>query len=307
MPIIGNRYLYKYILEHDMKGYDVRKNDPMKRMYWFFFICEGFVALGLLLQTIASIAVGRPNYFSIGYLIFFVLLLIFVFFTFKRRHRRTEERRQRALSGDPAFLVQPQPIPDAQAVSLPAKIELHISIKYMLELYGALCILLTIVGTVVFIITLQATTGGQDFSSKFIPIFAGIIFGLLCFTFLLSCLVMLIMRPLFEQEVVLDEQGITTKFYRKITQIPWNEVQSFAMWGNAKRFSTIQFEVTSDPDVARWFQLGSPRKVLTWMTMLKPNMPYDEYRRKMAAIQQVIVARTGKSLYDLRDEKIVWW
>ena len=146
-------------------------NDPMRRYYWFFFICEGIVFGMILLQAIVSTLAGRPNYFFYGEAIFFLLLLTFAFFSFKRRHQRTEVRRQHALLGDPAFRV----------------------------------------------------------------------------------------------------------------------------------------ELTSERGVARWFQLGPRRTFLTWFTMLKPDLSLDEYHEKMTRLQQVIVARTGKPLYDLRDEKIVWW
>lgn len=291
----------------------MRKNDPMRRLYWFIFICEGLVLLNLLFQVILSMVVGRPEYWLFGWLIFFVLFLIFIFFVLKRKHQRTEERRERAASGSPDLLAQPQPIPDAQATSLPTKIELHMSIKHLLEFMSAFYVLIAMIMSVTLIILIQ--TGPKENTPQpgvptiYISSIAiiGIIWGILFVICLFNFLVTLLLRSLFEQEITLDEQGVTTKFYRKTIQIPWNEVQSFAMWGNAKHFSTIQFEITSNHDVARWFQIGAPRKVLTWLTMLKPNMPYEEYRTKMAAIQQVIVARTGKPLYDLRDEKIVWW
>jgi hypothetical protein len=307
IAIMSNQSFYNYVLVYNIKEHSMYKNDPMRRTYWFFFICEGIVLISFLLQVILSIAEGSPNYFMGGYLIFFALLLIFAFFTFKRRHQRTEERRQRALSGDPTFLAQPQPQPDAQAQSLPAKIGLYLSIKRVFAFTVALFLPLVIIGIIAFTVIFQTGTPGNDTPSIVDPIMIGMMLAVLVFTFLVSFIVLLILRPLFEQEIVLDEQGVTTKFYRRTTRIPWNEVHSFAMWGNAKRFSTIQFEITSDHEVARWFQLGSPRKLLTWMTMLKPSLPYDEYRSEMAAIQQVIVARAGKPLYDLRDEKIVWW
>lgn len=278
-------------------------NDPMRRYYRFFFICEGIVFGFILLQAIVSTLAGRPNYFFYGEAIFFLLLLTFAFFSFKRRHQRTEERRQHALLGDPAFLVQPQPTPDANALEMPTKIHLRLSKKYLLEFMGIFYIFTDLILVGVFVVALPVSKN-VGFTLIFIGILLIAMFIFFLFTFLLS---LVITGPLVEQEITIDEQGITTKFFRHDTYIPWNEVQSFAMWGNAKRFSLIQFELTSERGVARWYQLGSRRKFLTWLTMLKPDMPFDEYREKMIRLQQVIVACTGKPLYDLRDEKIVWW
>ena len=277
--------------------------DPMRRYYWFFFICEGIVFGSILLQAVVSTLLGRPNYFFYGYSIFFLLLLIFAFFSFKRRHQRTEVRRQHALLGDPAFLVQPQPIPDANALEMPTRIHLRLSKKYLLEIMGGFYILMDLILVGVFAITLPVSKN-VGFTLIFIGIVLVAMFIVFLFSFLLS---LVITGPFVEQEIIVDNQGITTKFFRQHTYIPWNEVQSFAMWGNAKRFSVIQFELTSERGVARWYQLGSRRKFLTWMSALKSDMAFDEYRSTMLRLQQVIVARTGKPLYDLRDEKIVWW
>jgi hypothetical protein len=278
-------------------------NDPMRRYYWFFFICEGIVFGMILLQAIVSTLAGRPNYFFYGEAIFFLLLLIFVFFSFKRRHQRTEVRRQHALLGDPAFRVQPQPIPDANALEMPTTIHLRLSKKYLLEFMGIFYIFIDLILVGIFVVALPATK-----NVGYTLIIIGIILVAMFLTFLFAFLLSLIITgPFVEQEIAIDEQGITTKFFRQHTHIAWNEVQSFAMWGNAKRFAVIQFELTSERGVARWFQLGPRRTFLTWFTMLKPDLSLDEYREKMTRLQQVIVARTGKPLYDLRDEKIVWW
>lgn len=292
----------------------MHKKDPMRRYYWFFFICEGLVLIEFLFLAIASIIRGHPNYFYIIYCILFALLLIYVGFTFKRRHQRTEDRRQKALSGDPSMLAQPQPVPDANALTLPTRIHIRLSKKYMLEVLGVTYIIITLV-TVGFIALIgQFTTNepANNHAAQVINIplllFIIIILAAMLVLFLVTYLLSLaVTGPFVEQEIIVDEEGITTKFFRQHTHLQWSDVQSFAMWGNAKRFSTIQFELTSEHGVARWYQLGSRRKILTWLSALKPDLPFDEYHEKMDRLQQVIEAHTGKQLYDLRDEKIVWW
>ncbi|MDQ2714730.1 MAG: hypothetical protein M3Z08_07480 [Chloroflexota bacterium] len=284
--------------------------DPMKGYYRFFFICEGIVLIGFLVQDIISIAVGRPNYFFIGYTVFFLLLLIFAFFSFRRRHQRTELRRQKALAGDPALLAQPQPQADAHALQLPVKISLHLSKVYLLEALGILYVFMALVTGGTFLILAVPSSAGHPSRGIGIslPLFCLIILSILLVMFLLAFLTtVLISGPFVAQEITLDEEGVTTKFYRHITHLSWNEIQTFALWGNAKRFATLQFELTGEHDIACWFKLGPRRKFLARLIMLKPDMPFDEYQDAMNKIQQVIVARSGKPLYDLRDEKIVMW
>jgi len=279
-------------------------NDPMRRYYWFLFICEGIVFASLLFQIIVATIIGRPNYFMDGYCVFFLLLLIFAFFSFRRRHQRTEARRQRALQGDPAFLAQPQPTPNANALEMPTKIHLRMSKKYLLELTGIMYVVFALIMIGVLVFLLPASRAGATVTFAIIGVLLAVTFVLFLVSFVLS---LLVTGPLVEQEITVDEHGIITKFFRKNTHVPWNDVQSFAMWGSAKRFSVIQFEITSAHGIARWYQLGERRKFLTWLSTLKPDVPFEEYREKMSRLQQVIIARTGKPLYDLRDDKIVWW
>ncbi|GER88222.1 hypothetical protein KDW_23840 [Dictyobacter vulcani] len=281
----------------------MRKNDPMRRYYLLFFIMEGLIVLGLLFQVITSLAIGRPNYFLIGETIFLGLLLLLVFFVFKRRHQRTERRRQQALSGDAALMAQPQPEPDAHALMLPAKIALHLDIKRLFLFLTACALLFTLIATLLMLLIVIHTN-----NIRIIAILFGIMFAIYFFSFLIAfILCAVVMRRFLEQEIIVQEDGIATKIYSKSTFIPWQEVQSFAMWGNAKWFSAIQFEITSEKGVARWIQLGPKKKFLTRLSMLKPETSFDEYHNLTARVQQVIVAHTGKPLYDLRDEKIVWW
>ncbi|GCE26891.1 hypothetical protein KDA_23750 [Dictyobacter alpinus] len=280
----------------------MRKNDPMRRYYIFFFAMEGFIILNLLFNTATSLAFGRPNYFLIGETLSLSLLLILAFFVFKRRHQRTELRRRQAISGNSAFLAQPQPQPDANALTLPVRIALRLDLKKLFIFTTSFLLLtLIIMATVLFVIV-----SPQNIS--FIAIFVGIMFVMLLFmSLIIFAIFALFLRKFLGQEIIVDEYGIATKIYSKPTFIAWQDIQSFAMWGNAKRFATIQFEVTSENGVVRWFQLGPQRSLLTQLSMLKPDMPFDQYQDITARLQQVIIAHSGKPLYDLRDEKIFVW
>ncbi|GCE07567.1 hypothetical protein [Dictyobacter aurantiacus] len=283
----------------------IRKNDPMRRYYIYFFICEGLAVSGLLCQFVSSLTAGRPNYFNLGMSVFLLLLLTFAFFAFRRRHQRTERRRQLAFSGDETLLARPQPQPDADALALPAKIVLRMDIGKLAILMLIFVVLLTIV-VVPFALIMFASS--RDI--RIIVILLGIFFAIYLFVFLITfVLVALLMRRFMYQEVIVDDYGIGSSMFGKKIYIPWPEIQSFAMWGNAKRFATIAFEVTgNDGSVVRWNQLGPKGTFITSISALKPEgMSFDEYRDRSLRLQQVVVARSGKPLYDLRDEKITWW
>lgn len=282
----------------------MRKNDPMRRYYIYFFILEGLILISMLCQFFSSLASGRPNYLDLGLPLVFLLLLTFAFFAFKRRHQRTERRRQLAFSGNEAFLAQPQPQPDAYALALPAKIALHMDISKLAILMVAFGLLMTIIITP-FAFILFPSSG----DIRIIAIVLGIFFGIYLFSFLIVfVLFTLLLRRFLNQEVIVDDYGIGSSMFGKKTYIPWPEVQSFAMWGNAKRFATIAFEVTGyNGSVVRWTQLGPKGTFITSISALKPETSFDEYRDRIVRLQQVVVARSGKPLYDLRDEKITWW
>lgn len=280
----------------------MRTNDPMRRYYRFFFILEGIVIILLLSEAVVFTVVGRPNYFVDGSAALLLLLVVWAFFAIRRRHQRTEIRRQRALANDLSFLAQPQPTPNSSALALPVRISLRLDMKRFLKFMGIFYALLALVPVGILAFFLPSFGG----MLLFIVIFLFVVFMFIVFL-ITGFIVLVIMKPFIEQEIVVDEQSITTKFYRQVTRIPWSEVQSFAMWGSTKRFSAIPFELVSEQGVAHWIQLGPRNKFLTRLSMLRPDMPFDEYHDKMNRLQQVIVARTGKPLYDLRDEKMVWW
>lgn len=278
----------------------MHKADPLRRYYRFFFIMEGIVIGLLFLQALFSTLAGQTNYFLYSDCAFLLLLLILVFFTFKRRHQRTEQRRQHAFSGDPAFLAQPQPVPDPHALPLPSKIILRLSILHLLEFWIIAYIFMALI-SFIFLFLASPQEMGHN------PTIFAVLLGVLFFPLLVGLLITLLMRNFYRQEVTVDEQGIMTKYFGKVTHIAWNEVKSFAMWGNVKRYSIVQFEVTSDDGIARWYELSSKRSFLSWLSMLKPDLPYEQYQDASVRLQKVIVARSGKPLYDLRDTKLIEW
>ncbi|BCL80606.1 hypothetical protein ccbrp13_30710 [Ktedonobacteria bacterium brp13] len=95
-----------------------------------------------------------------------------------------------------------------------------------------------------------------------------------------------------KQEITVHEQGITAEYYGKATTIPWHEVQGFDIWGG-KTKRMISYELIGENGVVRWVVPNQYRLFFPF----KPTIPNDEYTQKMAALQQVIVAQSGKPLY----------
>lgn len=283
----------------------MRTNDPMWRYYRFIFIRDGIIIAFLLFMAVLSAVTGSPNYFLGGLDTFMFLVIAWAFFATRRQLQRTEVRRQRALANDLTFLAQPQPTPNSNALELPVKISLRLGMKGFLGLIGIAYIVLALIW-----VGLLLSPGRElllAMGMHPLEVFPFVVFLFPMFLVIGFLVPFIIVKSLGEQEIVVDEQGVTTKFHRQVTRIPWSEVQSFAMWGNSKRFSAILFELVSEQGVARWVQLGLRNKLLTRLSILRPDMSFDEYYDKMNRLQQVIAALTGKPLYDLRDEKMVWW
>jgi hypothetical protein len=62
-------------------------------------------------------------------------------------------------------------------------------------------------------------------------------------------------------------------------------------------------ELLGENNVVRW-QFPNRYRFFYPFT---PALPYEAYRKKVDAMQQVIMAKTGLPLYDLRDKKMIWW
>ncbi|GLV60430.1 hypothetical protein KDH_72490 [Dictyobacter sp. S3.2.2.5] len=301
----------------------MQRKDPMRRTYRFIFIVEGILLLIMLCMAIFYSKIGGLGYFAYGMFIICTLLVGTVFFVIRRTYQRMEQRRQRALSGDDTLLAQPQPRPDASALTLPVKIVLRprkiILLEFMAIFYVILALIVCVPISLLLLshhsssITIRAATsnGQVDFArppifSATVPMIIGVILAVLFVICLISFIfTVLASEAISKQAITVDEQGITTRFMGAVTRMTWDEVLSFAMWGRANNRSMLLFELTSKDTVARWYQLSYRHAFYTWLTALKPSMPIDEYRRVMDALPQVIMARTGKPLYDLRHQKMI--
>ncbi|MFL5705720.1 MAG: hypothetical protein ACJ8AG_23250 [Ktedonobacteraceae bacterium] len=290
----------------------MRKDDPIKRQYAILAVCLGLLLLLLIYLTIQSALTGKggfPTPFAIGFLLFYLLGGIFSVNALRRVHKRTEERRQRAPAGDPSLLANPQPIPDERALSLPTTLTMRLNMKFFFAIIGFMFLIVIITFLVGFFIVMNSHLvlrngiGRHVISSQELLIPLGIaLVILIVFFLLLIFFYKFLFERVFKQEITIDEQGLTTKYYGRTTSLRWSEARCFDIWGG-KTQRMIPMELLGENNVVRW-QFPNRYRFFYPFT---PTLPYEAYRKKVDVMQQVIMAKTGLPLYDLRDKKMIWW
>ncbi|MBV9711026.1 MAG: hypothetical protein JO011_08945 [Ktedonobacteraceae bacterium] len=149
-----------------------------------------------------------------------------------------------------------------------------------------------------------AFIGGSFLSKPLFWIFSGVFLVLTVAVFFASIgFNKLLWNRFLKQEITVQGPGITTHYYGKSTTVLWNDVQCFDIWGGkTKRF--LSFEIIGKDSVVRWIV---PKSRFRAIYPFRPTIPYDEYCKKMEALEQVVIAKTGLPLYDLRDKKLYLW
>ncbi len=214
-------------------------------------------------------------------------------FALRRAHTRTESRRKRVLEGDNSLLADP----NEHALPLPTTIRMQVNSRFQVWYTGIVMVIIVVglVGVLFFV-------GGGDLFRR--PLFL-IVFGvtlLLTFGVLIGAFAFnrFLYNGKLRSEIVVNEQGITTHYFGKTTTVLWNESQSFDIWGGKTR-RMRSFELVGGKNVVRWIVPQRYRAVFPF----KPTTSYEEYCKKMGALEQVVCAKTHLKLYDLRDKKLV--
>ncbi len=280
----------------------MRKNDPIKRHYAIIAVSFALGVLSLVYEAFGfshnSIASPFANFIEI-FVTVYILLMIYVVFATIRLHKRMEERRRRASTGDPSLLAEPQPQPDANALSLPATISMKLNMRFQFLVVGVMLVLVFIVmGVVSYFVS-----SGHSFNNAVFWIVMGIVFVFIALIWIgMAFFSKFLYNRVFDQKIVVDEYGVATHYFGKCTSLRWEEIESFDIWG-AKTARVTPFELVGKESVVRWMM---PRRYRLFYPF-RPAESYEEYCQKMDALQRVIVAKTGRPMYDLRDKKIVWW
>jgi hypothetical protein len=206
------------------------------------------------------------------------------------------------------LLADPQPTPNEQALPLPTTLALHVNVRFFLILGGfiILCLIIgMLVGFFVVLHTIPSTRPTHHVTTVFVSplVFLVIIVAAIIFVSLIVVIFALVFYNLLRrQEITIDEQGIITKYFGKTTAVRWSEARCFDLWGGKTR-RMLPFEIIGEHGVVRW-QIPDRYQFFYPFT---PTIPQEEFRQTFAAMQQVITAKTGLPLYDLRDKKLVWW
>ncbi len=278
----------------------MRKNDPIKRQYLFLLVYAIFFVLDMGYVVFQSYRNGRAI-FPFEAVLFFVVLVLYgvAANSIRRLTKRTEERRQRALSGDQSLLAHHQPVPDENVLPLPTTLTMKLSMRFQFVVVGFVLAIFAIA----FII-MATFIDGKLLSKPLFWIFAAVMFVIIVAVLFASVgFSKLLWNRLMKQEIIVQGPGITTHYYGKSTTVLWNDIQCFDVWGGkTKRF--LSFEIIGKDSVVRWIV---PKSRFRAIYPFRPTIPYDEYCKKMEALEQLVVAKTGQPLYDLRDKKMYLW
>ena len=225
-----------------------------------------------------------------------------IFTTIKQEHfwKRLEQRRQEAAAGEQSLLAAQQPVPNAQALSLPLTIRQRPNWFSLLLLPGIMIVLSAILLPIMFSL-LPRTIAHRQVPSLVIPIFIGIAVALI----LIYCVVIFaILYYKSRKQLTITEHGLIIPGFRKAHSISWQEARLFAIDGiyGAKSYQHPSiFEVSSARDIVRWGWIRSNSVKVIFFA--KPTVPAADYNQQMEAVLALIAGRTGLPLYDLRDKK----
>lgn len=278
-------------------------------MYWVFAAFQWFVAIARILTGVGPI--NAQGQFSSG--LFFntfgppiiwtalAILYVFVVHTWKR----FDQKRQAAAQGDQSLLAVEQPVPNAQAVSLPLTIRMRSNRRLLLILTITLFVSLVIPFIIGLAFGEQAHTAPPTH-----VVHIGILLIILGVWALASLLIVGTMYAILyikgREQVTLTDYGILVSgITPRLQSIPWSEARLFAIANpsNFKYFKDRQpmiLEVASEHNLVRWTWLPSKSFRSAFAV---PMLPPEEYDQQMRGVLSVIAAKTGLPLYDLRKKQ----
>lgn len=274
----------------------------------FFGGC--MMAIGLLegfLQVSHSLDISLPPLARLGDLsLDFILpgmLMVYgiMFFIQARRWEQVNQRRQMAAAWGYAAgvpLVEPQPLPNAEALPLPFKVKLEANwfASYILFwLLGAILLLLQLNSYSQEGWSLQQSLGHLLYNWPFLLLFP------------LSTLAFCIIWVSLPQSIEVTAQGLIIRHplhdWFKMASGPlwkwtiaWNEIRLFAIREGKPGASKVRYELASPFKVVTFARVVRPR----WWSLCRPAQPFDDYNAQMDALLAEISARTGLLLYDVR-------
>ena len=275
------------------------KDDPQRKIMNWALIGAGLAVVVLtgegLIQYISPAQHPFPIFLIIA-LVCYIVLLLFCVLLLTHVWGRVDKRRQHAMQGDRSLLAQEQPMPNDQALLLPATMRLRIKKRFIFNIFIVpILIALLIFAVIAFI-------NSNDL--PFMLIFFGILFGIILLSFIVMFVALSIqLKTRLNYGIEVTQEGLTTYFSGNARTIRWNEAQLFAITGADKPRRPQMYELANSSTVARW--IIPPCQ--TFYYSLEPEVPYEEYVRQMHALLEFIEAKTHLPLYDLREHKPGWY
>lgn len=102
-----------------------------------------------------------------------------------------------------------------------------------------------------------------------------------------------------KDQIFVTDSGISHGNLYSYSRYPimrWDEMRVFTIIGSNKRGRVQVYELANPEKVLRFICL--PRRSL--FSSYKPTVSYDEYDQQIQALLNLIAAKTGLPLYDLR-------
>lgn len=233
------------------------------------------------------------------------LAILYIFVV--RVWKRFDQKRQAAAQGDASLLADEQPVPDAQAVSLPLTIRMRSNRRLMVTMTVTLFLLLILpfIGGLVF----GLFASGPDSINTALMDMGPFLIILGAWTLVVLLIVGIMYAVLYtkaREQVTLTDYGIMVSGLTPRPQsISWSEARLFTIVNpyNFKRLKDRQplvLEVASEHDLVRWTWLR-PKSFRSGFAI--PVLPPEEYEQQMRNVLSVIAAKTGLPLYDLRKKQ----
>lgn len=265
-----------------------------------------------LISLLGLLAFALFAYFDLHDPTLLILLLIFVLFVVFAAGLLwyifwlMEKQRERALQADGRALAAEQPVPNEQALPLPATIELRISTKYFLSLSVAtiIAVALTLLAVAFFFPGLFSLLMPHPQGTHVIHIsLAVFIVIMLVATIIVLVAVFVAFRTRAKYIYHITEQGISLTYNDITIWIGWDQARLFTVSGAWKRGMPKTYALSNDETLVQWMWV--PRHPF-FLYQFRPTIPYDEYEQQMQGLLELIEARTHLPLYDITSLRR-WW
>lgn len=206
--------------------------------------------------------------------------------------RKIEPRRMEAVRRRDLWNAAEQPVANPTALPLPATI-----ITPSIKQAGPRSY-----SEIIFVVFVSALFFGWLSSNmlvSWLDRWHGFLISFAAIALLLGCLIIILAITVRNTKIFVTEQGV------KIgkTLIRWEEVELFAIYhayiGKRPGIS-LTYELSSATDILRWnMAQGSPVRFVD--VEPRSDVANSEQRQRLQALSEVVVARTGLPLSDLRD------